>query len=349
MNIHDYAEQKKLSLKQIMDFTTSVNPLGPSSKAKHILRKNIINIDFPPDNKLRYITRLIEKRESIHADNILFAQSAKQLLHAIFQTAKTKTVLVLPPVSQAYQETISLHKLTPKKLPLDKTNHFSPDLAAILKAMEKTDTILMPYPHDIAGTSLTMGDLLTLISEAGRLGKTLILDESYRDFTEMASPVNEVIKSETSIIVRTFSLFYAMAGLPLAYSMGPANIIQDMRQHVFPEEINTLAVHAAIASMKDTFYKKRTVEFINTEKEYLLKAFNAIEGIVCFDTPCPVLVLAFEKKQDTLKTFFSGYHILINEFFDEQEGYYLKVPVKKHKWNARFVKTLRNALGINKS
>ena len=167
MDIHDYAEQKRLSLKQIMDFTTSVNPLGPSSKAKHILRKNITNIDFPPDKKLRYITRLIEKRESIQADNILFAQSSKQLLHAIFQTAKTKTVLVLSPVSQAYEETISLNRITLKQLPLDKTNHFSPDLEAILKAMKKVDTILMPYPHDIAGTALTMGDLLTLISEAG--------------------------------------------------------------------------------------------------------------------------------------------------------------------------------------
>jgi histidinol-phosphate/aromatic aminotransferase/cobyric acid decarboxylase-like protein len=140
-----------------------------------------------------------------------------------------------------------------------------------------------------------------------------------------------------------------MAGLPLAYSMGPANIIQGIRQHIFPEEINILAVHAAIASIKDAFYKTRTTEFINTEKEYLLKAFNSIEGLVCFDTPCPFLVLAFEKKQDTLKAFFSGYRILIDEFFDEQGGYFLKVPVKKHKWNARFVKTLRNALEVNKS
>ena len=348
MDIHDYAEQKKLSLKQIMDFTTSVNPLGPSSKAKHILRKNINNIDFSPDKKLRYITRLIEKRESIRADNILFGQSSTQLLHAIFQTAKTKTVLVLSPVSQVYEEAISLNKVTLKRLPLSKTNHFSLDLEAILKAMKKVDTILMPYPHDLVGTALMMDDLLTLISEAGRLGKTLILDESYRDFTALGSPVQEVIKSEKSIIVRTFSLFYAMAGLPLAYSIGPIDIIQNMRQYIFPEEINILAVNAAIASMKDTFYRARTTEFIKTEKGYLLKAFASIDGLECFDTPCPFIVLAFEKKQDTLKEFFSGYRILIDEFFDEQGGYYLKVPVKKHKLNARFVKTLRNALRVNK-
>jgi histidinol-phosphate/aromatic aminotransferase/cobyric acid decarboxylase-like protein len=215
--------------------------------------------------------------------------------------------------------------------------------------MEKVDTILIPYPHDMLGTALTMGELLTLISEASRLGKTLILDESYRDFTALVSPVQEVMKSETSIIVRTFSLFYAMAGLPLAYSLGPTDMMQNVRRYIFPEEINTLAVHAAIASMKDIFYKRRTMEFISTEKSYLLNAFAHIDGLICFDTPCPFIVLAFEKKQDRLKEIFSGYRILIDEFFDKQGGYYLKVPIKKHKWNARFVKTLRNALGVNKS
>jgi histidinol-phosphate/aromatic aminotransferase/cobyric acid decarboxylase-like protein len=134
MDIHDYAEQKRLSLKQIMDFTTSVNPLGPSNKAKHLLRKNITNIDFPPDKKLRHITRLIEKRESIEATNILFAQSLTQLLHAIFQTAKTKTILVLSPVSQTYEEAITLNRMTLKRVSLDKANHFSLDLETILKA-----------------------------------------------------------------------------------------------------------------------------------------------------------------------------------------------------------------------
>jgi threonine-phosphate decarboxylase len=349
MDIHDYAEQKRLSLKQIMDFTTTVNPLGPSSKAKHLLRKNITNIDFPPDKKLRYITRLIEKRESIQADNILFGHGLTQFLRVIFQTTKTKTVLVLSPISQAYEEAISLNGIALKRLPLFKTNHFSPEFEAILKAIKKVDAILIPYPHDMVGSALTMGDLLTLISETNRLGKTLILDESYRDFTTLASPVQEVVKSEKTIIVRTFSLFYAMAGLPLGYCIGPIDTIQTMRKYTFPEEINILAVNAAIASIKDTFYKTRTTKFINTEKDYLLKAFVSIEGLVCYDTLCPFIVLAFEKKQDALRDFFSGYRILIDEFLDEQGRYYLKVPVKKHKWNARFVKTLRNALGINKS
>jgi histidinol-phosphate/aromatic aminotransferase/cobyric acid decarboxylase-like protein len=347
MDIHDYAEQKRLSLKQVMDFTTCVNPLGPSSKAKHILRKNITNIDFPPDKKLRYITKLIEKRENIEADNILFGHGSIQCLRAIFQTMKIETVLALSPISPVYEETFSLNRVKLKPLPLSKTNHFSPDFEAILKAMINVDAILMPCPHNVVGSTLTMGNLLTLINEADRFDKTLILDESYRDFTALTSPAQEVINSEKSIIVRDFSLFYAMAGLPLAYCIGSIDSIQKMRQYALPGEISILAVNAAIASIKDTFYKTRTTEFINTEKDYLFKAFASIEGFECFDTPCPFIVLAFERRQDTLKDFFSRYRILIDEFLDEQGGYYLKVPVKKHKWNARFTKTLRNALGGN--
>jgi len=148
--------------------------------------------------------------------------------------------------------------------------------------------------------------------------------------------------------MRTFSLFYAMAGLPLTYCICPADIIQSMRQHIFPEDTNILAVKAAIASLKDTFYKSRTAEFIKTEKDYLLKAFASIKGLECYDTACPFIVLSFDKEQKLLEQFFSGYRILVDEFSDEKGGYYLRVPVKKHKWNARFVKTLRNALGMSK-
>ncbi len=349
MDIHDYAEQKRLSLKQIMDFSTSVNPLGPSSRAKHTLRKNIANIDFPPDEKLRYITRLIERREKIGAENVLFRHSSSQILHSVFQIRQTKTVLLLSPISQAYEEALVRTKAAFQRLPLSKTNHFRPDLETILTAMKEVDTVLIPYPHDMMGTALTMGDLLTLIAEADRSGRTLILDESYRDFTTLASPVPEVVKSNRTIIVRTFSLFYAMAGLPLAYCIGPADVVRRMRQCIFPGEINILAVNAAMASIKDTLYKARTTELIKTEKDYLLKAFASIEGITYFDTPCPFVLLVFEKKQDILKDFFAGYRILIDKvFLDEQGGYYLKVPVKKHKWNARFVKTLRNALAPDK-
>jgi threonine-phosphate decarboxylase len=348
MDIHDYAENRKLSHKQVMDFTTCVNPLGPSSKAKNMLRKNIKNLDLFADKKLRHLARFIVRNEKIHEDNIVFGQGSTDLLYAIFQAVKTKKVLIPSPVSQKFEEVISYSKVVLKRLPLEEKNHFSMNLEKILRAMKKVDTVIMPYPHDMAGTALAMDDLHVLIGEADKLGKTLILDESYRDFTALGSPVKEVIKSEKTIIVRTFSLFYALAGLPIGYAIGPAKTIENIQNCLFPGEMNALAMYAAIASLKDNLYKTRTTRFIDEEKGYFLKAFASIENLLYFDTPCPFFVLKIEKESKRLKDIFYRYRILIYDFFDEQGGYYLKVPIKKHKWNARFLKTLRNALEVNK-
>ena len=77
MNIHDYAESRKLNLRQIMDFTSDVNPIGPSSKAKHAIRKGAKDLIFPPDEKLRYLRRYICKKEQVGEENILFGQGLR--------------------------------------------------------------------------------------------------------------------------------------------------------------------------------------------------------------------------------------------------------------------------------
>lgn len=348
MNIYDYAEQNRLSTRQIMDFTTAVNPLGPSNKAKNIMRKSIRHIDIFPDSKLRYLTGLIQKREGIKPENIFFGHGLTELFRAILRTENIETVLVPSPVSGYYKKAISSNKLTLKHVPLNPKNNFLIDTGKVLDGAKKADAILFPYPHDVVGTALGMNDLVRLIIETDRLGKVLILDESYRDFTTLESPVREVIRSKKTIIVRTFSLFYAMAGLPFGYAIGPADMIEKIGEQVFPEEISTLAMNAAIASIKDSFYAGRTREFIKTEKDYLLKTIAPLEGVAYIDTPCPFIILSFDKKPESLKDTFFRYRILIDEFHDEEDKFYLRLPVKKHKWNARFVRTLRNVMNINK-
>lgn len=345
MDIYDYAEEKQLSLLQFMDFTNCINPLGPSSKAKNSLKKQIKHLDVFPDKKIRYLAAFICKKEGIARNNLLFGQGSTHLLHTILQSLKTDKVLLLSPVSQRFKEAISVGKLTFKQLPLEERTNYSMDLAKVLKAMKGVDTVMMPYPHDTVGTALTTGDLLALIHEVDKAEKTLILVESYRDYTELYSPVKEAMKSKGTLIVRTFSNFYALAGLPIGYAIGPAEMITNIQQNIFPGEINTLAAHAAIASLKDRFYRKRTLVFIDDEKQFFMKTLSSIDGISYFDTKCPFIVIKFEDKPENMREFFFRYRILIDEFMDKTGNHYLRVPIKKHKWNARFLKTLKNALG----
>lgn len=347
MDIYDYAEDKQLSLQQLMDFTNCVNPLGPSSKARNSLKKNIKHVDLFPDKKIRYLAALICKKEGIDKDNIVFGQGSTHLFRAILQSLKTKKVLIPSPVSQRLEEVISADKIVVKQLPLEEKTDYSMDLAKILKSMKGVDTVIMPYPHDRVGTALSSGDLLTLIREVDKSNKTLILVESYRDYTGLYSPVKEAVQSKGTIIVRTFSDFYALAGLPIGYTIGPVEITKNIQQNIFPTEINTLAAHVAIASLKDRFYRKRTLDFINDEKQFFQKTLSSVHGLTYVDTICPFFVIKLKNKPENLQDIFFRYRIIIDEFLDDTGNHCLRVPIKKHKWNARFLKTLKNALGAN--
>lgn len=348
MDIYDYAEDKQLSLTRFMDFTNCINPLGPSNKARNNLKKQIKHLDVFPDKKTRYLAALICKKEGIAEDNIILGEGLAHLLHDILQSQKAKKVLIQSPVSQRFKEVISAGKMTIKQLPLEEISDYSMDLAKILKAMKGADTIIMPYPHDMVGTALAAGDLLTLIHEVDKANKTLILVESYRDYTEIYSPVKEAVRSKGTVILRDFSDFYALAGLPVGYAIGDIETMKNIRKNIFPAEINTLAAHAAIASLKDHFYRKRTLEFINDEKQFFLKTFSSIDDLSCVDTLCPFFVIKFKNKPENLKEIFFRYRIIIDEFMDDTGNHCLRVPIKKHKWNARFLKTLKNASGANR-
>ena len=73
---YDYAENKGLSLRQVMDFTNSANLLGPSNKAKYAARKAIKNLEYFPDEKVRYLKRFICKREHVGEENIIFGHGS---------------------------------------------------------------------------------------------------------------------------------------------------------------------------------------------------------------------------------------------------------------------------------
>lgn len=348
MNVRDYAEERRLSIKQLMDFTTCVNPLGPSTSAKTALRMAIKEIDIPADTKSRYLTRLIARKEKIDEAHIVIGQGSSHLLYSALKASETMKVLIPGPVSRKFSCVVSRSNATLKSLPFMGLHPFSIDIGEITAAMDDVDAVILPYPHDMVGAAPSPEDLRVLISETGRLGKTLILDESLRDFTILPSPINDVIASNHVIIVRTFSVFHALTGLPIGYAIGATDLMERIRKSIFPIPINTLATHAAVVSIRDTAHAIRTRTFINDEKSFLLKGLTSITDLSVRDTLCPFFVLRIEKERKAFEELFLRYRILIDDFFEGKDGQFLRVPVKKHKWNARFLKTIRNAFGVYK-
>ena len=327
-----------------MDFTHAANPLGASEKAKNALRKAVKRVGVSPDVELAKLGRIIEQAEYIASENILFAGGTRSLLYAASKITASN-IITPDPLSTNYCSILPENHINLSNAIIKNDNGFAYDHQALIGALRvyKQSVFVLPYPHNVTGGSFSFDHLCRIIMESEQSGNTILLDESYREFSRNKSPVHEIINSARSIILRTFSVYYGMAGLPLAYAIGPAEFIREMRLHVPCSEFNIFAPAAAVASLKDKLYPERTLRFIQSEKAYMTRALQLM-NVPYVDTPCPFLILVFDENPEWMKTIFSRYRISLDESFQHENIFYLRVPVKLHKANAAFLKTLRNAI-----
>lgn len=327
-----------------MDFASGVNPLGPSNKAKHAIRKGIKHLPFPPDEEIRYLKRYICKKERIREDNIIFGQGLPHILHALIHIASSKTVFAPSPVSLAYKTVFNRYDVNVVTLPMTEENGFSIDIDRLIRGIQDVDMVVLANPHDITGTEFPMENLARIIEETDRQGKILVIDESYIEFTQSTSLVRQIIESERAIIFRTFSVFHALSGLPVAYVMGSPGLINKIRDISLLPQVGTLAYMAALASLKDKGYRERTQRFIKEEKQFIMEKMKGIGRLKIFDTPCNFLLLKIRQPIMDLEELLLKRNILIDTYTDDEGNMYIRMPLKTHKFNARFIKTLKGII-----
>jgi histidinol-phosphate/aromatic aminotransferase/cobyric acid decarboxylase-like protein len=140
--------------------------------------------------------------------------------------------------------------------------------------------------------------------------------------------------------LRTFSTYHALAGLRLGYIIGDEDILSHLGHIMEPQPLNSIAPPAALASLKDKGYRKRTAQFLSAETEYALKKLQGIDRTKPIATPWGLFIGITGSAED-LKDRFADEGILIDAYEDAQGNEYLAFPFRSRPDNARFFRALR--------
>jgi histidinol-phosphate/aromatic aminotransferase/cobyric acid decarboxylase-like protein len=326
------------------DFTSGTNPLGPSNKAKNAIRSHVRNISTSNARYLSHLKGYIAKKEGIDEACISFGYGSTAILSTVLKLAKPKRILIPYPLSHRRSAIVLKYCLESMTVPLRVDENFDLNVEDFCNAMDGCDAAILPNPHDITGSVVIPEDAMKIVAEAERLGIHLFLDEAYTEYTGMHSLAAFVAKSRRAMIIRTFSTFHALGGLRLGYIIGPANFVSLIESVFDPSLINLFAPQAAIASMKDKGYLRKTLLFIEDEKSYLLKKISEIKNVKCYASPTNILVIGLQQGHTDLGSFFRKYHILIQTFTDEDGNTCIRFPVQTHRMNAYFVRSLKKIM-----
>ena len=105
----------------------------------------------------------------------------------------------------------------------------------------------------------------------------IIVDEAYIDFATKPGvrTVVPLIEEHPNVIVmRTFSKAHALAGVRVGYAIGDPEVIGAIQALLVPFGVSSLALAAALASLKDAEGVQRAVAEIIAERERIIPALR---------------------------------------------------------------------------
>lgn len=268
------------------------NQYGPSPACYEVLRKadlehlSLYSREYTRGRKSELSYRLSEKMR-IPEERLLLSYGSedmlKQAVHCYLHPGKT---MLLPKQSWWYYKSVAAEVYgKPVEYPLHARNgQFVYDAGEIVDLYDtyKPDVILIASPNNPTGNSIGLDALTALINHCS--SSVIILDEAYTGFSgESSSHLPHLLSShERLIVLRTFSKYYALAGLRIGYAcvaQGLTHLISYSARYL---GYNQLSERIAIAALDDDSYYRRISQRMNQDKLLYYEKFHSLNGFTAF-------------------------------------------------------------------
>lgn len=264
----------------IISFSANVNPLGVSFRLKETLTSHIDAITSYPDREYTSLRKCIA--EYVHTDfqNIVVGNGSTELISLFIQITHPKKALIVGPTYSEYEREVSMGGGRSHYFSLTEASEFVLDTAALTEELSHdVDLLILCNPNNPTSSVIKRGQMREILDYCKRKSITVLVDETYVEFTEDQDEVTAIPLTEfynNIIILRGISKFFAAPGLRLGYAIcGNHDLLKEINQKKNPWTINSLAAIAGEIMFTDDDYITQTRELISTERKRICEALDA--------------------------------------------------------------------------
>lgn len=241
------------------------NPMGLAESAQKAILDTLKDANRYPFRRYAGLKKLIADGHGVAPENIVLGNGSSEVLYLAVQAfAKTRGKLVVPtPTFEALPDYAAAHKLEVERVPL--AADYAHDLGRMEETARSAKTPALVYicnPNNPTGTLTPSSEVRAWTKRAAE-SVWFVIDEAYFHFVDDASYQSSIewaIRRPNTIVARTFSKIYAMAGLRLGYGLASPKTIERLAAFSPDVPINHVAVSAGEACFSDQDYLKRSYD-----------------------------------------------------------------------------------------
>ena len=273
----------------LLDFSASLNPLGPPPRALAAARAAIDRTDRYPEPGAPRLTERIAAEHGVPADRVVVAAGTTELIGLLAQSLRAVLAFhvsqrgdpalpvshLVEPTYGEYRRASALNELRTEvwgRHVLGWEQDFLPESAAGL--------FWTGHPNNPTGRAWDRDRLLAQVDAS--LGLLTVVDESFLPFfpDEAArSVIASVPARDNLLVLRSLSKIYAIPGLRVGYAIASADMAARLREYQEPWTVTQPAEAAALAALDDADYLARTVERNAAESKRLLDRLWDVPGL----------------------------------------------------------------------
>lgn len=241
-------------------------------------------------------TRLLEKLAEFagwRADGVLAGNGSNELIQALMMVTvgPGTRVVIAEPTFTLYRLQASVLGGEVVGVPLDERLAF--DVAAIARAAEGADVVVLCSPNNPTGCRIENGDLERLCAGFDGL---VVVDEAYHEFSGETA-VSLLERHPNLIVLRTFSKAMAMGGLRVGYMLSSPEIAVEVNKAKLPYNLDFFSMTAAeVAVERYDDLLRPLVETLVAERERLIAAVAEIDGLTPYPSHANFFVVRTRRK-----------------------------------------------------
>jgi threonine-phosphate decarboxylase len=290
-----------------IDFSVSINPLGPPPAALEAYHASAAKINcYPPVYPGRLTARIADWL-GVDAEEVIVGNGSTQLIHLFARVCKPRLPYIAIPTFSEFANALTLNDCNPCGLELRRENGFTIRTKDITSALNhRGQAVFIGRPNNPTGSMIPLAQAQAIAGECERLEAFCVFDETFIDFADRAERAIRLMHTipeegrKGLIIIGSLTKIFSIPGLRIGFLAGWSKVIERLREYIEPWSVNIVAERVALACLEEADELiRRTREWLEPERNYLCEQLGSIQGINIFPPAANFVMLEVKERDET--------------------------------------------------
>lgn len=338
-----------------LDFSCSLNPLGPPASALRAARRSLRKVARYPEPGAETVRGVVARFLGVGEDSVILGNGSTEIIHSLFRWRRPGSVLLVEPCFSEYRRAAEAVGARVESHVLRAEVGFRLDPERLARRVVGHDMAVLVNPSSVTGRFYRDEELEPLELAAAESGALLVVDESFLGLCDRAEGLTGAGPGRwaRSVRISTSTKLFALAGLRgPGWLVGPGEVVLELGRHLPPWRIGEPAAAALVAALADRRYQDRTRILVPRWREDLATSLEDLPLRVFPSTVNLLLLrLARGEEGERLVHHLGRRGILVRwcRDFPGLGPEFVRVAVRRPRDNRRLVREMKGFFGSRRS